>query len=804
MRASKTVSANHEVQDIFLRRYRLYPLSDQSRAWGCLSSGRKGRAGIVLNMEHAIVGFEPLGDPVLGGEFIAFKDGLNVLYGLNGAGKSRLLTGIRNSLLGIASDVRLGLIARVHRPTPADVETEASLPFYLGRQQRCSGAGLLLALADAIGGPYDWELHSRESRELSWPLPLAFDLVREHLRAELEPYFPDDPVEVATEELESQLLDDRLIFLLPDGTSRAPRWQAWPVADRQRPAVRKWEKRWADVLEFDLEEDEQGYQALVDGLANVGLGEYGAIGNSVESQEEFEGFGMSTSRGEIRSNSFVFFSNRTEASRVPPIILQGAIDFGIDLVATDLDPDTATLELLDKTMINAAGKARGHFPETIDLEEIDQDAKEAIFEFDPIEEAAALAAGSGAVEKLAVQLSARVNEIMNSVLLDPPYAAIKFQAPMLRFSSPAARWSFQVCERTTVRLTQLSTAEQKWATLAINFASAESQRAGRFGGGSPLRPLVLVIDEPEAALHRVAEARVADFLVSWTRDPRHVAFVATHSPELLDVPESSLTEISKQSDGHSTSLVRRLDLAERDALERLGLRPSDLLRWPRVFLLVEGEHDKQMIESFFGPRLRRARVELLPLRGAKQLASTIDSRVLFKYTDATVVALLDNMSAESVGNSWQQAQLARMAEGVGAAKQIVVDWFARDKSEESRYMSGWLTSALDAGLESRLIPYGLSGRDIIEYLPVSEMVPGAASWEALHQEHQADRALKKGHPNEFKPWLRARKGIEVTEQLIQSALDAAPEPPADLELMMKTLESVSAETREHRAPGSRI
>ena len=100
-------------------------------------------------MEHAIVGFELLGDPVLGGEFMAFGDGLNVLYGLNGTGKTRLLTGIRNSLPGIASCVRVGLIARVHEPTALDVEADSSLSSYLGRDQRCSGAGLLLALKSA-------------------------------------------------------------------------------------------------------------------------------------------------------------------------------------------------------------------------------------------------------------------------------------------------------------------------------------------------------------------------------------------------------------------------------------------------------------------------------------------------------------------------------------------------------------------------------------------------------------------------------------------------------------------------------
>ncbi|MBH0083782.1 ATP-dependent endonuclease [Salinibacterium sp. SWN167] len=753
-------------------------------------------------MEHAIVGFEPLGDPVLGGEFVPFEGGLNVIYGLNGAGKSRLLTGIRNSLLGVSSDVRVGLIARVHRPSALDVESDAALPSYPGRDQRCSGAGLLLALADSIGGPYEKERHPRGSNELKYPLSGAFELVQEHLRAKLEPFFPEGPVEIQTEELENQLLDDRLFLLFPDGTRDAPRWQAWPVADRRHPAVRNWEKRWANVLELDWDEDEEGSQELVDRLSNVGLSERGAVGNDVDSPEEFEGYGMSTREGgEIRSNSFVFFSNDVSAGEVPSINLQGSIDFGIDVVATDLDPNITTLALLDKAMVYSTGKALGRFPELIDLETVDQNTKEILFgsgssahlEADQV--AAALLAGSNSAEKLAVQLAEQVNDLMMSVLLDPPSAAIQFQPPMLRFSSPAARWTFHVSERWGVSLSQLSSAEQRWATLAISIATAESQRAGRFQGGSPFRPILLVIDEPEAALHRAAEARVADFLVSWTRDPRHVAFVATHSPELLDVPEASLTEVSRQINGISKSNVRRLDLADRDALERLGLRPSDLLRWPRVFLLVEGEHDKQMIESYFGSRLRKARVELLPMRGAKQLASTIDSRVLFEYTNATVVALLDNMVAESVRDSWQQAQLARMTDGVTAAKQIVVDWFAGDKSEESRYMSGWLTSALDAGLESRLLPYGLSARDVIEYLPVSEIVPGAVTWEALHHEHQTDRALKKGHPNEFKPWLKTRKGVAVTEKLIQSALDAAPEPPADLEQMMKTLESVSAEPR---------
>jgi hypothetical protein len=59
-----------------------------------------------------IVGFEFTGDPLLEGDFLPLRRGLTVFYGLNGAGKTRLLRGIRAALTGVRTEVGLGVIVK--------------------------------------------------------------------------------------------------------------------------------------------------------------------------------------------------------------------------------------------------------------------------------------------------------------------------------------------------------------------------------------------------------------------------------------------------------------------------------------------------------------------------------------------------------------------------------------------------------------------------------------------------------------------------------------------------------------------
>ena len=79
-------------------------------------------------------------------------------------------------------------------------------------------------------------------------------------------------------------------------------------------------------------------------------------------------------------------------------------------------------------------------------------------------------------------------------------------------------------------------------------------------------------------------------------------------------------------------------------------------------------------------------------------------------------------------------------------------------------------------------PYGEAPRslrarnqalDVIDYLPVKELVPGALSWEALREEHAASSSNK-----DFKSWLSASKRASFTPDQIRQAaqtLDSVPD-----------------------------
>ncbi|MBC7596039.1 MAG: AAA family ATPase [Kineosporiaceae bacterium] len=740
-------------------------------------------------MDHAIVGFELLGDPVLGGEFVAFQDGLNVLYGLNGAGKTRLLTGMRNALRGISSDTLVGLIVRVQAPTEADIASDNDNRIFAGLEQRRSGAGLLLALADQLGGPKDRDRYSGYLKRNTISLPAAFKIVQDHLINELQGWFPPEgAIEINTDELESELLDDRLFLLLPDGEIGTARWHAWPVADRRGAAIARWEQLWAMSDDPSLLNEDECFE-LQERLYHLGLG---SAGESYYLQ--------SPSHGWIVSNHFAFYGSSV-STEIPPIVLTGDIDFGVDVADTQRDAEVSTLEFLSRTAISTAWATTGHKFDDLIPEVARQIATGAIDTKDltPGEREGqldeAVGVGERAAREVATELARDVNAYLTAALLDPPTASIEFTSPLFRFSMPAARWRFRhTPSGPAVDLTALSSAEKKWASLAILLAVGQRTRRTQWGTSAHQGRIIMLVDEPEAALHRAAEARAAEFLQQLSKEPAQVLFIVTHSPELLDLPDASLIEIVKDKSSTPTSLVQRLNLADRKALLRLGLRPSDLLRWPRVFLLVEGLHDQLVLEGYFGDRLRASRIEILPLRGATKLPNTVDSRVLFKYTDATVVALLDNISSDAVRECWDLAQSTTLLEGVEAGKQVIVNGIA-GQSEESRFLREWLTSAIDNGLESRLMPIGLSARDVIEYLPVALMVPGAPNWEALRREHAEERESGTGIPGDFKKWLSIRKQIDVNESLIRLALESASSAPSELERLMKTLEAVSSQPR---------
>jgi hypothetical protein len=158
------------------------------------------------------------------------------------------LSGITAALTGVRSGIGIGLIVHVAHPTSEDVTEDG-----LSRKSRCSGAGLLLALArsqtnssDRVVAGYD---HYFEEDLLS--LPSANEIVNDLIRSQAEQTW--SPTQ---DELVEDLLRDRMFLLYPTGTSDSPSWEAWPVADPAGGAAKAELELLARAKEaFDIDDD---------------------------------------------------------------------------------------------------------------------------------------------------------------------------------------------------------------------------------------------------------------------------------------------------------------------------------------------------------------------------------------------------------------------------------------------------------------------------------------------------------------------------------------------------------------------
>lgn len=745
-------------------------------------------------MQHPVVGFDLAGDPLLNGDRLPFQDGLTVIYGLNGAGKTRLLEGIRGALTGVATEAEVHFVAKLHPPSAEDLTTDSSWG------QRAPGVGLLLAIAEQLAAPTDFRMGPQPGERVL-DLQRADELIDEHIRKQ----FADSD---SSQELLEEVLADRLVLLVPAGTPKTPRWDAWMVADPAgRHLAAELERLESGITAYESDDDASS-ETLVD-LLN---------GSPVRSTESAP-LRTSTTRTLYPRSVIPYTSEVSPYEEVPGIVLNGPIDFGFDVLENREDVAKATLDLVADVVTNSVVE---FFLRDNGDQSDEADAVDLNVGFQPqlgsrssavgfikdrlrpptthhmeIDAAQISRAGEHATQvaaRLASELERRAADVLNRLLFDAPLPVLEVADPLLRFSSPVAEWTFKrVGVGQRIAMTGLSRAERQWAEFAIREALYWTQRE-HMPAPDQLRHVVRLMDEPEAALHRSAESHMSRGLVDLTRDPRNIVIAATHSPELLDANEARLVEVKRGAGIGGTSLVRTLDLSDREALTDLGLQPSDLLRWPRVFLLVEGAHDEALLDELVGDRLRAARVQILPLRGATKLPATIDSRVLFDFTDAHVVALVDNQDREQLTAGWEAAIAARRTTTLEAATSALADSLSGD-TEEIRFLREWLTAALRQGYENRVTPQSLSAGDIIEYVPVGYLVPGAINWATLRQEHATAVAKKNGAPKDFKKWIGQAHKVSITPDRLRDAARAEAKVPTEIDELMNMLEAIAGELR---------
>ena len=362
---------------------------------------------------------------------------------------------------------------------------------------------------------------------------------------------------------------------------------------------------------------------------------------------------------------------------------------------------------------------------------------------------------SGWVLRWCQEVSQSASRFFHSILPNSPALSLEM-APRLQWvQGPMFRWMTRMhAEAEPLPLEWASETEQRWATIAVDFALYPGQAQ------------ILILDEPEQGLHRSAEGRAVDALVELGRTSGATPVIASHSPSFLNAPDVTVIKLNRAgSFVTDRPVVQYLQGIDRDELDSLGLLPSDLLQQVRAFLLVEGQHEVEILEGLIGLELKRLGVEVLPLDKGSHLKDSTAAGVLFRFSDAPVVAMLDNLPPERLRTLWSEAVGYLKRNGLQSARDYLGEAMQDMPEPEGPWMRRFLTNALVENRAHRVHPWALPAGDVLEYLPASQFLPGARNWEDLKAKacKNAGRQLS---GTDLKKWLRAQ-GADLSESRIR-------------------------------------
>ena len=223
--------------------------------------------------------------------------------------------------------------------------------------------------------------------------------------------------------------------------------------------------------------------------------------------------------------------------------------------------------------------------------------------------------------------------------------------------------------------------------------------------------------------------------------------------------------------------------------EDLGLTPADLLQMVRCFVIVEGKHDEEVLGALLAADLDSWSV-IYPVGGAKQMQSLATAGLIWDFTDAAIVLVLDNIARAAIQPVWDKAQASIARGGTESAIRALVP-LGKMPGAEARWLQNLLTRAIRARRAHRIRLETLSAPDVICYLPADEFVPGA-TWDQLLAEWRA--SFNGREATNLKAFLTQRHGVQFTTSQI-ARIAATAKPDAELQ-------ALGARIRELGAHGS--
>lgn len=380
----------------------------------------------------------------------------------------------------------------------------------------------------------------------------------------------------------------------------------------------------------------------------------------------------------------------------------------------------------------------------------------------------------------------RANQLLQQFLLEAPELRLVIGEPAAWAAGAQPRWE----SVTGVPIEMLSDAEMRWSKIAIALSVPDrySTEAGEadfsIDAGSALEAPYLLLDEPERGLHRAAESHLAEGLLALAATARVKPLLATHSPSLLDAGQGQIFKVTK-SGQRRIGQVDELLPSEVAEIREFGLQPSSLLNRERGYLLVEGVHDKAILEGWFTDELKSMRVAVLAMHGTANLLNVFDSEFLIHRTDALLMPLLDDVAVDPLLDLWANTEV-KVEEGRRSDAFALIMRGMGGIRGGARDYGPLLAGTITRGVSQRFFPLGMSKKDVLEYLPVESLVEGAKSWTNLWQEWKRSPAAIAPRPGgggatvgagkSYKDWLRRRGADLSPENLRLIAETTGPHP----------------------------
>jgi energy-coupling factor transporter ATP-binding protein EcfA2 len=358
------------------------------------------------------------------------------------------------------------------------------------------------------------------------------------------------------------------------------------------------------------------------------------------------------------------------------------------------------------------------------------------------------------------------NRTFSNFLTDAPHLRVEMRPPLEWYqgNSPLKWWADDP-SGVAVELSELSTAQKRWSSLAIQLA-IRGPLGNPEAGGATHR--LLVLDEPEAALHATAQRFLAKEIGQVAPDLQVI--VASHSPAFLDHTGFRLHHVHRGQGGRTALTQLPRDQLEAE-VRSLGMAPSDLFQHFRIFVVVEGRHDEIILNSCVGEELAGLGARILAMGGAAQLSPVVDSRLIFDSSDAKVLVVIDNTDNQVLA-IWQRAIEAAGSGSLSEARTILEEL---GREGESGFIRNFGIRAVEQGRTDRIELYGLSEPDILFYLSPASLIPKASgkTWDRL----QTDAGAKSG--TKFKRWLRDTYDFSGDDTVLESAVSQLDDLPRD-------------------------